>query len=219
MVKLLVDYFWRGRKLLPVRGGVAMFDPVFSKFRLYDDDAGEAASAPLEAEDVDHTLTVDSDEEIQVRMFVQNIDAAGSTDDWIISYDKNTTGFAVVPTSDTGTGIEAAGAGLTNDDPTTDRATNGITGGSGTFDAAVQVTDGLGSVTLGASNYTEIVFGIKFIAANVANNDTFDFELSKPNAMDNNIVPRITINKSSGTGFGALLSNKRHQLIDGGLAA
>ena len=197
MVKSLVDYFWRGRKLLPIRGGVAMFDPVFSKFRLYAS-GGEATSSPLEAQDIDHTLTVDTDQEIQVRMFVQNIDAAGSTDDWIIAADKNVSAFVVVPTSDTGAGIETGGAGLTNDVATTNRVTDGISDGTGTFDAAVQVTDGLGSVTLGASNYTEIVFGIKFIAANVANNDTFDFEFNKPNAMDNNIVPRITISKSAG---------------------
>lgn len=175
-----------------------MFDPEFTKFRLYDDDAGEATSAPLENQDVDHTLTVDSDQEIQVRMFAQNRQAAGSTDAWRLDYDKNTVGFAVVPTSDTGTGIEAAAAGLTNDNATTNRTTNGIGDGSGSFDAAVQVTDGNGSVTLNSSNYTEIVYGVKFIAANVANNDTFDFEFGRPNSMVNTIVPRITISKAAG---------------------
>ena len=197
MVKLLVDYFWRGRKLLPIKGGVAMYDPTFTKFRLYAS-GGEATSTPLEAQDTDHILTVDTDQEIQVRMFVQNLQASGSTDDWIIAADKNISAFVVVPVADTGAGIETAGAGLTNDVATTNRATNGITDGTGSFDAAVQITDGDGSVTLNASNYTEVVFGIKFIAANVANNDTFDFEFNKPNAMDNNIVPRITISKAAG---------------------
>lgn len=197
-VPTLIGLTKKGKKVWAVRGGVAMFDPVFSKFRLYDDDAGEATSAPLEAQDTDHTLTVNSDQEIQVRFFVQNIDAAGSTDDWIIAAAKNSGSFIVVPTSDTGDGIETAAAGLTNDNVTTNRTQDPITDGSGTFDAAVQITDGSGSVTLNASNYTEVVYGIKFIAANVTNLDTFDFEFNKPNAMDNNIVPRITIDKAAG---------------------
>lgn len=191
--------FIDGKAVHPVKGGVAMFNPNFTKFRFYDDDAGEAASAPLENQDVDHTLTVDSDQEIQVRLFVQNTEDAGSTDDYRIDYDKNSAAaFAAVPTTDTGTGIEAAAAGLTNTNATTNRTTNGITDGSGSFDAGEQITDGLGNITLNGLNYTEHAFGIKFIAANVVNNDTFDFEFGKPNAMTNTIVPRITISKSGG---------------------
>lgn len=77
-----------GKYIPPIRGGVAMYDPEFTRFRIYDDDAGEATSAPLENQDVDHTLNVDSDVEIQLRMFAQNRQAAGSTDDWRIDYDK-----------------------------------------------------------------------------------------------------------------------------------
>ena len=175
-----------------------MFDPEFTAWRFYDDDAGEAASAPLEAEDTDHTLTVDADTSIQLRMAIQNNDAAGSTDDYRLDYDKNSVGFAILTTSDTGTGILAATAGLTNDNATTDRATNGITDGSGTFDAHVQITDGIGNATLGASNWTETVYGVRFISANVANNDTFDFEFGRPNVMVNTVVPRITISKAAG---------------------
>ena len=182
----------------PVRGGVAMFAPEFTKWRFYDDDAGEAASAPLEAQDTDHTLTVNVDTSIQLRMAIQNNDAAGSTDDYRLDYDKNATGFAILTTSDTGTGILANTAGLTNDNATTDRATNGITDGSGTFDAHVQITDGIGNATLGASNWTETVYGIQFIAANVADTDTFDFEFGRPNSMTNTVVPRITIAQSAG---------------------
>jgi len=210
--KLYID----GKYIPPIRGGVAMFDPEFTKFRLYDDDGSESASTALEAQDVDHTLTVDSDQEIQVRMFVQNNDAAGSTDDYRIDYDKNSVGFAVVPTSDTGAGIEAAAAGLTNDGATTNRASEGITNGSGSFDAGIQITDGIGNDTLAASDYTHQVFGIKFIAANVANNDTFDFEFGRPNSMTNTIVPRITISKAAAGA--AILKRKpdvklTHQLV------
>ena len=184
---------------MAVRGGVAMFDPEFTKFRFYDDDAGEAASAPLENQDVDHTLNADSDVSIQVRMFAQNRQAAGSTDDYRIDYDKNGAAlFAVVPTSDTGDGIQTATAGLTNTNATTNRTTNGIADGTGSFDAGEQITDGLGNITLNASNYTEHAFGVQFISANVANNDTFDFEFGRPNAMVNTIVPRITISKAAG---------------------
>lgn len=194
-----IPHYVVGGKLVPVpiRGGVAMFDPEFTRFRFYEDDNDEANSTPLENQDVDHSLNVDSDVEIQLRMFAQNRQAAGSTDDWELDYDKNiAAAFAIVPTSDGGDGIAAAAAGLTNDNATTNRTTNGIADGTGSFDAAVQVTDASGSVTLNASNYTEIVYGLKFFTINVSNNDTFDFEFGRPNAMVNTIVPRITISKT-----------------------
>lgn len=190
--------FVDGRAIYPVAGSSAMFDPEFTKFRFYASDAGEAASTPLENQDADHTLTVDVDTQIQLRMFAQNRQDAGSTDDWRLDYDKNTGGFAVVPVNDTGAGIEGATAGLTNDAATTNRTSNGITDGTGSFDACIQITDGIGSCTLGALNYTEVVYGLQFVAANVANSDTFDFEFGRPNAMTNTIVPRITISKSAG---------------------
>lgn len=193
-----VLYFVDSKAVHPIRGGVDMFDPEFTKFRFYDDDAGEATSAPLENQDVDHTLNNDSDVEIQLRMFVQNRQAAGSTDDWRLDFDKDGAGMVAVPTTDSGTGISSAVASLTNDGATTNRTTNGITDGTGSFDAAVQVTDGIGSVTLNASNYTEIVFGVKFYAINNANNAIYDFDFGRPNSMVDTIVPRITISKTAG---------------------
>ncbi len=43
-----LDRFWRNE-----RGGPAVFTPVAAAFRFYDDDAGEAASTPLAAQDID----------------------------------------------------------------------------------------------------------------------------------------------------------------------
>jgi len=184
-----------GKRVMPIRGGVAMFNPQFTRFRLYAS-GSESGSSPLEDQDVDHTLNVDSDVEIQLRVFAQNIEAAGSTDDWRLDYDKNIAGFVLVPATSTGTGIEGALAGLTNDASTTNRTTNGIADGDNSFDAGAQITDGIGSVTLNADNYGESVFGLKFIASEVSDGDTFDFQMGKPNAFVNTIVPRITIEKS-----------------------
>ena len=146
-------------------------------------------------------------------MFVQNRQAAGSTDDYRLDFDKNVGGFVIIPTIDTGAGVSAAVAGLTNDNNTTNRTTNGIADGTGSFDAGLQITDGIGNFTLNASNYTEIAFGIKLYAINLANLDTIDFELGRPNAMVNTIIPRITISKSAGGGEPEVLFKKKPNIL------
>lgn len=192
-----------GKRYLVVSGGIDMFDPDFVNFRFYDDDAGEAASAPLEAQDIDHTLTVDTDQAIQFRALIQNQMAADGTtmDDYGIEYDKNGAGPVSLTTTDTGTGIRAVAAGLTNDNATTDRSTNGITGGSGTFVAGEQSSDGIvDDMQLTSSNYTHHAYGVEFVSTNVANNDTFDFTFTGSSGVTNTATPRITISKAAPAG-------------------
>jgi len=199
-------------------GESATFTPDLKAFRFYDDDAGEAASTALAAQDIDISPNVDSDTSIQLRLRVDETGAvAGAgTDDYQLQYDKNSGGFVNLTTTDTGTGIRAVLAGLTNDAVTTNRASEGISDGSGSFVAGEQSSDGLiDDRQLTASNFTEHVYGVEFVSSNVANNDTFDFELSTPVGIVNTETPRATIVKTV-TGFGALLSDKRHKLIGGG---
>lgn len=178
----------------------AMFTPRLDAYRLYDSDAGEAASTPLENEDVAHDLNVDAgNKTIQVRVLIQETGGADGTtmDDFTLQYNKNGTGLTNVPTSDTGAGISAATAGLTNDDPTTNRGTNGITDGSGSFVAGEQSTDGIvDDLQLTASNFTELVFGVTFYKANVANNDSFVFSVDMTNKATDAVSPTVTIDKT-----------------------
>ena len=180
----------------------AMFTPTANAFRIYDDNAGEAASSPLEAQDVDHSFNVDSNNSLQIRWRVDEVGGVSGTtmDDYIVQYSKNSGGFVNLTTSDIGDGIRAVAAGLTNDNATTDRSSDPISNpGGGSFVAGEQSTDGsVDDMQLTASNFTEHVYGVEFVAANVAADDTFDFKFSKPSGIVNSVTPRITISKSGG---------------------
>ncbi len=192
---ILVD----GKVIYPVRGGSAMFDPDFIQFRFYDDDNDEANSTPLENQGVDHTLAISADTAIQLRCLIQNQDAADGTtmDDFDIEYNKNGGGVTALTTTDNGDGIRAVAAGLTNDAATTDRASNGMTGGSGTFVAGEQSSDGVvDDSLLTASNYTHHAYGIEFVFANLADTDVFDFTFSGASGVTNTATPQITLSIS-----------------------
>ena len=179
----------------------AMYKADFNAFRFYDDDAGEAASTQLAAQDTNHSINADSNVAFQLRARIDEVGGADgdAMNDISLFYSKNSGTFVVVPTSDTGDGIRAVLAGLTNDAATTDRSSDPISNpGGGSFVAGEQCSDGvLDDYLLTNSNFTEHAFGVEFVSANVANNDTFDFEFSGKIG-DNNVVPRMTIVKSAG---------------------
>lgn len=182
---------------------VAMFTPHFNAFRFYDDDAGEAVSTQLAAEDTNININVSGGNiSFQLRVRIDETGSAdGSTmDDYQLDYDKNSGGFANLTTTDSGDGIHAVAAGLTNNNATTDRASDPISNpGAGSFVAGEQSDDGLiDDMQLTADNFTEHVYGIEIVAANVTDGDIFDFEFSTPGAIVNNVVPRITIIKTTG---------------------
>ncbi len=180
----------------------AMFTPHFNAFRFYDDDGDSDNSTPLEAQDVNHSLTVDADQSIQLR---GRIDETGGTDgttmdDYSVRYNKNSAGFVDLPQTDQGDGIFATTAGLTNETATTNRATDGISDpGGGSFVAGEESSDAeVTDMQLTASNFTEHAWGIGFAEANLADADSFVFELNKPSAIVNNVTPTITIVKTGG---------------------
>ena len=196
-----IVFYLDGKPFRAVRGGVAMFTWEFTQFRFYADDAGEAASTPLENEGIDHTLSVSADTAIQLRCLIEETGGADGTsmDGWQLQYSKNSGTATDLTTTDSGDGIRAVAAGLTNDNATTNRGTNGISDpGSGSFVAGEQSSDGLiDDMQLTTGNFTEQVWGIEFVNANVANNDTFDFTISTPGGGTNTATPRITISKSA----------------------
>ncbi len=178
-----------------------MFNPKEIHYRFYAGDGDETNSTAKELEDTNHTLTVDTDQTIQVRMAIENQTAidGDAMHDWQIMYEKNATGGDIsVPTSDGGAGISSDAAGLTNETVTVERVTDGLTGGAGSFDSGEQSTDSLiNDRILTGSNYTEHVWGIKFYAANVADTDTFDFTYSVTGKVaDAHATMRITIAKT-----------------------
>ncbi len=181
---------------------VAMFSPKEIHYRFYAGDGDETDSTAKEAEDTNHSLTVDSDQVIQVRMAVEEQSGVDgdAMHDWQIQYDKNVDVDVAVPTSDGGAGISTDTAGLTNETVTVERVTDGLTAGANTFDDGEQSTDGvINDRILTASDYTEHVWGIKFYSVNVADGDTFDFTfIVAGKVADAHATMRITIVKSAG---------------------
>lgn len=183
---------------------VAMFTPHFNAFRFYDDDAGEATSAQLAAQDTNHSIDVDAgDQPFQFRARIDETGSASGTtmDDYPLQYEKNDSlTWISMSGTDTGDGIRAVAAGLTNDNATTDRSADEITNpGSGSFVAGEQSDDGIvDDMQLTSDNFTELAYGIELVAANVANNDTFDFRFGAVSGVTNNSTPRITVIKSAG---------------------
>lgn len=181
---------------------VAMFTPHFNASRFYDDDAGEAVSTPLAAQDTDITVNVDGGNvALQFRGRIDETGGASGTtmDDYQAQYSKNAAAAADLTTTDSGDGIRAVAAGLTNDNATTNRATDGISDpGSGSFDAGEQSDDGVvDNMQLTSGNFTEHAHGVEIVAANVADGDTFDLDFRTPSAIVNNVTARITIEKSA----------------------
>ena len=192
----------------------AMFTPHVNAFRFYNDDGDSDNSTPLEDEDVDHSFDVNADNSLQLRMRVDETGGIdGSTmDDYAVRYEKNGGGFVALTTSDIGDGIRAVAAGLTNETGTLNRgAPDGLSDpGGGSFVAGEESTDGeVTDMQLTASNFTEHAWGIEFVAANVANNDTFDFMLNKPTGVINNVTPRVTVVKAAG-GLGIPIAAYHH---------
>ena len=181
---------------------VAMFTPHFNASRFYDDDAGEAASAQLAAQDTDIIINVDGgDVAFQFRIRIDETGAADGTimDDYRVQYSKNSGSFLDLTATDTGDGIRAVLAGLTNLAATTDRSSDPISNpGAGSFVAGKQTENGLvPNMQLTSGNFTEFAYGVELVAVNIADTDTFDFQLSTPGAIVNNVVPRVTVEKAT----------------------
>lgn len=183
---------------------VAMFTPHFNAWRSYDSDGGEAASTALAAQDTAADVDVSSgDKAFQLRARVDETGgASGSTmDDYRIEYEKNDSAtWVALSTTDTGDGIRAVAAGLTNDAATTDRSSEPIGNpGSGSFVAGEQSDDAVvDNMQLTANNFTEHVYGVEIVAANVADGDTFDFRFAAASNVTNNVEPRVDVVKSAG---------------------
>jgi len=175
--------------------------PVAAAFRFYDDDAGEAASTPLANQDTNVTINVDAGNvPFQLRYRIQNAAAVAgaATDDYALQRSHNGGAYATI--NGTTTAILAAAAGLTNDAATTNRATNGITDGTGSFVAGEQSSDGIvDNWSLTASNFSELVWGGTVVAADVSNGQTITFRVAFNGGapgMTNSVTPQITVQKT-----------------------
>lgn len=184
----------------------AVFTAQFAGWRFYGDGT-ELGASPFggAAEDANVTVNVDGgDVQIQIRVMVQEIgdgsESGATTDDWQLQYQKNGSGRDDITAASTD--IQAdTGSALTDGNATTNRVTDGVADGNGSFVAGEQEA-GDGEVEdhqLTADNFSEHVFALLVIADDVANGDTFDLRLTLNGGnpgMNNAVAPRITIEKA-----------------------
>lgn len=172
----------------------------FDAFRFYEDDGSESASTPIENQDINVTnWNVSSDSQLHLRYRVQETGggsiAGDAADDYTIQYRVNGAGGWTTVTASSARVQADTGSQLTDGAATTDRATNGISAGSGSFFAGVQ-EEGDGEITdfqHEADNHTEHVWALNLPSADWTGGDFVDFraQLNGGN-VDNAVTPRIT---------------------------
>ncbi len=180
---------------------ISAFNPDADAFRFYEDGT-ESGSSAIVAEDTDIvSRNVDSDSQVHIRWRVQELDGvSGATDDeWKIRLSYNLGAFGTISASDPQVRPDTT-SGLTDAGATTNRGTEGISDGTGSFVAGEQ-EEGNGVIEthqLTASNFTEHVWAMTLQSAGLSDGDTLDFQVALNNADISTIVPRITVSKAAG---------------------
>lgn len=167
-------------------------------FRFYEDGT-EAGSTAIAAENANITRFAASDSNLLLRYGVQESGSASTsgntTDDYQLQVSKNGGAFANVTTASTNVkGFNSAS--LTDAGATTSR----LSAGSGSFVAGAISEDGLlDNWQLTANNYSDFLYTITVVAADVADGDTLDFKVLRNGSNFNtySVTPRITISKNT----------------------
>ncbi len=178
----------------------------FNAFRFYNDGT-ESGSSPKAAQDVDlASEDVDSDVELHLRARIEETGGGSisgeTTDDYDLQYRLNGGGswILITPTSDRV--IMDTASDLTDAAATTNRSTDGITDGAGSFVASEQceANSEITDFQLTADNFTEAVWALKLVSGDFSDADFVDFRIRLNGGnpgMTNTSVPRITVTKTA----------------------
>lgn len=167
-------------------------------YRFYDDGT-ETGSTALAAENTAPTISVVSgNATCQLRYGVQESGSGsasgGTTDDYQLQYAKNGGAFANV--AGASSNVRAfPSASLTDAAATTQR----LSAGTGSFIAG-EIDEADGIVTdwqLTADNFSELLFSIELVSADLAHGDTLTFRVLRNGAVFNtySVTPTINVNK------------------------
>lgn len=173
-------------------------------YRFYSDGTEAGAVELGTGEDTAYTIMAITDQNIHVRIQISEVGtgtvSGATTDDYQLQRSINGAAFANVTTTSTGAKVNTASA-LTDGNNTTQRLISG--GGSfvaGRQDDANGIAD---NMQLTANNFSEHVFGITVVAADLAHNDVVTFQLLYNGALFTTtsngaytLVPTLTISKS-----------------------
>lgn len=207
----------------PIFNAIA-FDADAEKFRFYNDGT-ETAASPIAAEDVNPTgRNVDSDSQIQLRWSVQELNGINglTSDNYFLQ--KSLNGGAWTAIDDLSAQVQSdIGSALTDGDPTTNRSLpDGMTDGTGSFVAGEQESNPSTTISnyqLTASNFTEHVYALLLISADLSNGDFMEFRMQHSVlGLISSIIPRITVTKGAAAvpepGFLAATYRRRRTVND-----
>ncbi len=172
-------------------------------FRFYDDGT-EAGSTAIAAQDTNISRNLASgNRNHQLRLRVQETNAASgaATDDYQLQYSKN--GGAYTNVTGASANVRGFNSASLSDGVAT---TNRLGAGTGSFVAGVIAEDGLAdNHQITASNYTEYLFSLTLVSADLASTDTLDFRILRNGATiaAYSVTPRITITKVTVGSFNA----------------
>lgn len=183
-----------------------VFTPDADKFRFYFNGT-ESGSSPRAAENVNlPALAVDSDVQVQIRWGIRETQGkdGATTDDYRLQKALNAGGFDAIDGLDAIARPDLASALITGND-TTNRATDGLSDPSGTFDIGEQTasTDVLevSDRQLTADDFTEHVYGFVLQSAGLSDADFVEFRVTlNGGTNDDNIssiIARITVTKGA----------------------
>jgi hypothetical protein len=201
-----VGVVWESGVQRQIKATHDTFNAQTRAWRLYADGT-ESGSSPLQAENTTDDLDVTSgDVQFHLRYSVQEngsgTASGAATDDWQLQFNIDTLGWNPVTAASTGI-IADTGATPSDTSATTNRSTNGISDGTGTFIAS-EVEAGNGEITdwqLTGDNFTEMLFCLKAVSAGLSGGESIDFRLlyngSPTVSIDNDVTPNVTISKTT----------------------
>lgn len=171
-------------------------------YRWYNDDGSESASTPAAAENTQLTVSPNGTTDYHLRIGLGETGAGSisgaTTDDYQLQYSYNGGAYTnVTAASSVVRGL--ASAHLTDAGTTTNRATNGISDGSGAF-VAGEISE-VGLITdrqITANNFTEFLYALRFIAADTTNGHAINFRVLLNGATTNmaySVTPSVLIDK------------------------
>lgn len=177
-------------------------------FRFYEDGT-ESGSTAIAAQDTSINRTVAADSNLLLRLRIESTTAMASVPPsvWRLQYSKNSGTWTNLTTSSSD--VKAFNSSnLTDGGSTTERLTSGVT----TWTAGLIAEDGeVGDVpgelgkNVTSGEYTEFLYTLTVLDADVANFDTLDFRVLRDGSVIDTytVTPRITVVKSGGGGSGS----------------
>lgn len=172
-------------------------------YRIYNDDGSESTSTPKAAEDTQTTISTQSPK-FHLRIVLSETGAGSisgaTTDDYQLQYQYDGGAFTnVTTTSSVVKGFDSSN--LTDADVTTNRGTNGVTDGGGSFVAGEISEDGLiDDRQITANNFTEFLYALQVVPGSAADGKVVNFRVLLNGATTNmtyTVTPSIVVDHPS----------------------